>query len=152
MKWTGIKSEYVRRKAFCVLDSFDSIEEAQRHLSLVCDELNSEIGSISTAEKLTKLKADLLSLKPFPGDIGCFERLTYTVYKWSTITYENNHYSVPDKFVGEKIDIKVYSEKIVIMDGREKLGTHERFSRRKSCAESLLSRSRQCCTQTMIHR
>ena len=129
--------EYVRRKAFCVLDSFDSIEEAQHHLSLVCDELNSEIGSISTAEKLTKLKADLLSLKPFPGDIGCFERLTYTVDKWSTITYENNHYSVPDKFVGEKIDIKVYSEKIVIMDGREKVGTHERFYQ-KGCWSVLL--------------
>ena len=129
--------EYVRRKAFCVNDSFDTIEEAQAHLSLVCKDLNSEIGSISTAEKVTKLKADLMSLKPFPGDIGCFERLTYTVDKWSTITYENNRYSVPDKFVGEKIDIKVYSEKIVIMDGRKRVGTHERFYQ-KGCWSVLI--------------
>ena len=39
----------------------------------------------------------------------CAEAVNYTP--------ENVHYSVPDSLVGEKVHVKVYSEKIVILYG-----------------------------------
>lgn len=36
-------------------------------------QVNNEQGSLSTAEKTSRLEADLSSLKPFPGNLGCFE-------------------------------------------------------------------------------
>lgn len=46
---------------------------------------------------------ELKALHPKIGDMGCFERLEREVYKWSTITFENNHYSVPDSLVGKRV-------------------------------------------------
>ena len=103
--------EYVRRKAFCLTDHFGDIHSAQEHLNRVCMQVNNEQGSLSTAEKTSRLEADLSSLKPFPGNLGCFEVYEYIVDKWSTISMKNVHYSVPDSLVGEKVHVKVYSEK-----------------------------------------
>ncbi len=37
---------------------------------------------------------------------------------------KNVHYSVPDSLVGEKVHVKVASEKIVILHGKEKVASH----------------------------
>ena len=118
--------EYVRRKAFCLTDHFNDIRSAQEHLNRMCTQVNNEQGSLSTAEKSSRLEADLLSLKPFPGNLGCFEVNEYIVDKWSTVSMKNVHYSVPDSLVGEKVHVKVYSEKIVILYGKEKVASHQR--------------------------
>ena len=78
--------EYVRRKAFCLTDHFGDIHSAQEHLNRVCMQVNNEQGSLSTAEKTSRLEADLSSPKPFPGNLGCFEVYEYIVDKWSTIS------------------------------------------------------------------
>ncbi len=62
----GASVEYVRRKAFCLTDHFGDIHSAQEHLNRVCMQVNNEQGSLSTAEKTSRLEADLSSLKPFP--------------------------------------------------------------------------------------
>lgn len=121
--------EYVRRKAFCLTDHFGDIRSAQDHLSRTCRQINGESGSLSTADKSSRLEADLASLKPFPGNLGCFEAHEYTVDKWSTISMKNVHYSVPDRFVGEKVQVKIYSEKIVVLHGKEKVAAHQRSYR-----------------------
>lgn len=118
--------EYVRRKAFCLTDHFSDIRSAQEHLTRICLQVNKEQGSLSIAEKSLRLEADLSSLKPFPGNLGCFEVNEYIVDKWSTISMKNVHYSVPDSLVGEKVNVKVYSEKIVILYGKEKVASHQR--------------------------
>ena len=61
--------EYVRRKAFCLTDHFGDIHSAQEHLNRVCMQVNNEQGSLSTAEKTSRLEADLSALKPFPGNL-----------------------------------------------------------------------------------
>ena len=91
--------------------------------------LNNEQGSLSTAEKTSRLQADILSLKPFPGNLGCFEVCEYTVDKWSTVSMKNIHYSVPDSLVGEKVQVKIYSEKIVILHNKLKVASHQRSYR-----------------------
>ena len=41
----------------------------------------------------------------------------------------DRHYSVPDRLVGREVPIKMYSERIVVLDGRDKVATHVRSRR-----------------------
>ncbi|WP_408636475.1 IS21 family transposase [Phocaeicola paurosaccharolyticus] len=118
--------EFVRRKAFCITDCFEDIQPAQDHLAKTCDCINKESGSLYTSQKTSRLEADLSSLRNFPGNMGCFEVSEYVVDKWATISLKNVHYSVPDNLVGEKLLVKIYSEKVVILNGREKVASHQR--------------------------
>lgn len=118
--------EYVRRRAFSLYDTFSSIEEAQHHLCAICLKLNQEEASLSTADKVDRLAADVAALIPIKGDMGCFLMQEYSVDKWSTITLKNSHYSVPDSLVGKKVMAKLYSEKVVIFHEGKKVARHER--------------------------
>lgn len=110
--------EVVRRKAFSLKNTFDSTEDANRHLQIICEQLNDKHRD--------KAKADLESLQPHANKIGCFEVASYKVDKWSTICMSGTHYSVPDIYVGKSVNVKIYSEKIVIFDGESKIAAHER--------------------------
>lgn len=119
--------EYVRRKAFSVLLRFDSLEDAQTQLSTTCSRINTEEGSSSTVGKRAKLEAELGALQPCYNEMGCFEVDTYKVDKWSTICMKASHYSVPDTLVGKLVDVKIYSEKLVILYNNQKVAVHERI-------------------------
>lgn len=121
--------EFIRRKAFCITDHFKDIQSAQDYLAKTCECINKESGSLYTSQKESRMEADLSSLNPFPGNMGCFEVSEYTVDKWATISLKNVHYSVPDNLVGEKLLVKIYSEKIVILNGKEKVASHQRSYR-----------------------
>lgn len=122
--------EYIRRRAFSFEVRFDSLEAARRHLSAVCDRINSEASNMSADEKRSRIRADIAALRPLAhGDIGCFEQRLYRVGKYSTITVEGVHYSVPDRFVGSQVAVKLYSERIVVLSGRDKAASHARSRR-----------------------
>lgn len=61
--------------------------------------------------------------------MGCFENVELTVDKWSTVCLKHVHYSVPDSLAGRTLRVKVYSEKVVVMDGKEKVAAHQRSYR-----------------------
>lgn len=113
--------EFVRRKAFCHTDRFKDVFSAQKHLSAVCNRMNNVDTSSSTMGKNLQVDADLASLQGLPGHLGYFEMAEYTVDKWTTIHMKHVHYSVPDTLVGEKVRVKIYSEKIVILHGKDSL-------------------------------
>ncbi len=108
----------IRRNAFAFKDSFDSIAEANEYLSKVCDRLNNK--------RLESFRADVESLTPNTHTIGCFEMSAYKVDKWSTVCHKAVHYSVPDHLVGKMVDVKIYSEKLVIFYEGEKITSHIR--------------------------
>ncbi len=113
--------EVLRRKAFSLSNEFESLAEANIHLSNICDRLNDY--------RRESVEADLEALQPHVNKIGCFEMACYKVDKWSTICMSNVHYSVPDVYVGKTLAVKIYSEKIVIFDGENKVAAHERSYR-----------------------
>lgn len=122
--------EYIRRRAFSFDVRFDSLEAAQAHLSAVCDRINAEASNMSADEKRSRTQADIAALRPLDhGDIGCFEQRLYRVGKYSTITVEGVHYSVPDRLVGSQVAVKLYSERIVVMSGRDRGAAHARSRR-----------------------
>ena len=122
--------EYIRRRAFSFDVRFDSLEAAQTHLSAVCNRINTEASNMSADEKRSRTQADIAALRPLDhGDIGCFEQRLYRVGKYSTITVEGVHYSVPDRLVGSQVAVKLYSERIVVLSGRDKVASHARSRR-----------------------
>ena len=89
--------------------------------------MNGEVGSVSTQNKIFKLREDLDALMPYPGEMGCFELVECNVDKLSTVVYKYNHYSVPDHLNGQSVLVKIYSEKLVIYDNsHKKVAEHER--------------------------
>lgn len=119
--------EYVRRKAFCVNLRFNTLEDAQEQLMTTCERMNKEVGSPSTSDKQVSLAADLAALTYCSNEMGCFEWETFKVDKWSTICKKGSHYSVPDTLVGKMVEVKVYSEKLVVVYNKEKQAVHERI-------------------------
>jgi hypothetical protein len=109
--------EYVRRKAFCIPKSFALLSEAQEYLSDVCHKMDAEVafGCGDVREKQFNVNADIYALLSKPGDIGCYEMEPYTVDKWSTVCINGSHYSVPDKLVGKTVDVKKYSDFLILM-------------------------------------
>ncbi len=119
--------DFVRGRAFTTHVDFDTIEDAQKWLTSICQQLNCEVASASTAEKEDKIMEDLSNLQDYPGEIGCFELAEYKADKQATICIKNNHYSVPETMAGEMVLVKTYSEKIVILDPQHKVvGQHIR--------------------------
>ena len=74
--------EYVRRKSFNLKLHFDNIEDAQKQLSLACEKLNTQTGSVYTTDKAETLQADLAALTPCINGMDCFEVADYKVSKW----------------------------------------------------------------------
>jgi len=111
--------EFVRRQAFCQLDNFESIAQAQAFLCATCEKLNAQSHSPSTRDIQERFAKDLAALIPKKDDMGCFEIKELQVDKWSTVSLGNVHFSVPDKYVGQTLSVKNFSNQIqVIAQGR----------------------------------
>lgn len=109
--------DYVRGRAFTTCVDFPSIEEAQVWLSRTCAQMNTESGSVATADKAGQLAEDFAALKPYPGEFGCFELAEYKADKQATVSIKGNRYSVPDSLAGKSVIVQLYSEKVVLFDG-----------------------------------
>lgn len=107
--------EYLRRKAFSIVDEFDSIEEANDHLLRVCDELNDVpqkgLDNHSANDILKIERGYLLPLPPVRFECGTIT--DSRVDKYSTISIDTCRYSVPEKYVGKMITTKIYPEKLI---------------------------------------
>lgn len=115
---------HVRQRAFSIQMRFATIEEAQMWLDKICDQLNAEDESIMGKQE--RIREELCSLQPCPGKIGCFESSEYSVDKYSTVKIANVRYSVPDIYVGKRLTVKLYSEKITVYDAGKKVAAHQR--------------------------
>ena len=120
--------EYIRRKAFAHRDTFASLEEAQAYLTEIIMKLNSRMHykkrqthhELMLEERKTRqVSADII---PFDAS----ELFEFRVDKYSTITYRQNRYSVPEGHVGEWVKVKASAEKILIFSENACIATHKR--------------------------
>lgn len=117
--------EYVRRKAFAFRDRFDSLEEANDYLQRICDKLNLKTQSYNdgkSALEILELEREYMLPKMPVFDAARIEEPR--VDKYSTITINTCHYSVPDKYVGKMLLVKIYSSKIFCYYDCEKIAEH----------------------------
>ena len=119
--------EFVRRKAFCRTDSFDSIQEANLWLQKTCNRLNACFDRYTRGKRPMDLLAkERPYLAPAPPPFDCAVMEQSKADKYSVITFMSNRYSVPDYLVGKIIDIKVYPERLVCYYENQKVCEHER--------------------------
>ena len=107
-------------------DCFDSLEEANNHLLKKCLELNAEALSDGRVPKDTfeEERPFLMTLMP---RMSCFIKCTgIRVNKYSTVTVNKVHYSVPDTYVGKKLDARIYTGRVEIYDNGKLIAKHER--------------------------
>ena len=107
-------------------DCFETLEAANEHLLKKCMEKNASPLSDNRIpdECFIEEKANLM---PLPPKMPCFiKRVNLKVDKFSTVTANRVHYSVPDKYVGKRLDARIYTGFVEIYDGSEKVARHER--------------------------
>jgi len=116
--------EVLRRKAFSIRDSFESIEEANTYLLETCNRLNAQ------DEIRDKFIEEKNSLAPLISNMACFEARMYKVDKLSTFCLNSSHYSVPSKYINCSVWVKKFSESIVAYDttgaSKIEIAKHER--------------------------
>ena len=117
--------EFVRRKAFCDIDEFDTLDAAQSHLLATCDHLNALPGSTKKVP-LDDLQQERSSLWAYPGAMECFLTHELKVDKYATVCFGTNHYSVPDMFCGRMVDVKVYSNELKVYYAHGLICSHDR--------------------------
>ncbi len=117
--------EFVRRKAFCHTDAFDTLDAAQSHLSSTCNHLNELPGSTGKVP-LKGLQQERSSLWNYSGPMECFLTHELKVDKYATICFGTNHYSVPDELCARMVDVKVYSNELKIYYAHGLICSHDR--------------------------
>ena len=118
--------EYIRRKAFCDCNSFDTLEEANTYLENMCDQLNNKNQTLKgkTANELFEEEKQYLGEYLPKFDAAITNELK--VDKYSCLTIEQNHYSVPDQYVGKIIFVKIFTSQIICYYNNEKIAIHNR--------------------------
>ncbi|RKL65074.1 hypothetical protein CR203_22670 [Salipaludibacillus neizhouensis] len=119
--------EFIRRKAFSSQHSFSSLEEAQTHLLHTLIKLNERHHHEHKEKhidllKLEKRKAKQVTMMPFDSA----ELIECRIDKYSTVVINQNHYSVPEGYVGTYIKTKVGAETIKLFIKGDLVAKHRR--------------------------
>lgn len=117
--------EYLRRKIFSKRDSFASFAEARAYFKQELLNLNAKPrkDKESAYEMLQKEKNFLLILPPRYDIARIMEA---RVDRYSTVSIDHNHYTVPDHLVGEFVLVKIYPDQIFCYHHQEKIASHPR--------------------------
>ena len=119
--------EYVRRKAFAARDDFDSFEAASEHLIQTCSRLNQlpVTGKKQSIQEVFEQELQHMRASPPPFDTA--ELRSLRVDKFSCVKVDTNWYSVPEGFVGHRINAKIYPNQVLIYNpDNQHIATHER--------------------------
>ncbi len=119
--------EYVRRKAFCIRDEFAHLDEANSHLHTVCTPLKSlpqaEADGQSAQSILERERAYLLPVGP---RFECGELRELRADSYSTVHVDTCRYSVPEEYVGRRLQVRVYPDRIVCYADGQRVCRHRR--------------------------
>ena len=108
--------EIIRKEAFSKKVTFKNIEEARHHLSDCLMELNAK----------SRLHEEKQHLSPALPRFELAEYQLATVDKYSCISFQGNHYSVPEYLVGKKVSMKIYHEELMIYANQTFVCTHKK--------------------------
>ena len=113
--------KFVRKYVFSVRDEFGSLEEVQSYLSAGCAKLNAQSNSPATADIISLAQEDFDAMRPWTDDIACFQMVEREVINYATISVDRANYSVPDSFTLGTVRVRIYTNKIEILDADGKV-------------------------------
>ncbi|GAA3379758.1 IS21 family transposase [Streptomyces sannanensis] len=112
-------------------------------------ELNERLAAIDLAEDARHVhgrptsigfdfEAERELLRPLPADgYDCGIDLTPVVQRNGRITVRQSYYSVPAKFIGAKVRVKLRANELLVFDGRKIVARHPRLTRRYTAHDIL---------------
>ena len=118
--------DFIRRKAFSAVYSFQNLEEAGSHLVSVLEKLNNRPHH---EHKISHHKLLVQEANQTKSVITPFDPADMTearVTKYSTIVFKQNNYSVPEGHVGKYIKVKAGAKKIKLFVEGKLVAVHER--------------------------
>lgn len=118
--------EVIRRKAFCDRDTFDTLEEARKHLAAIFDSVNDIPCPQRGKSPRQLLEEERSMLWKNPGTMECYLVECLKVDKYSTFSFGTNRYSVPDYLVGRMVEVKVYANQLKAYYNNLPVCRHER--------------------------
>ena len=129
--------QFLRRQLFTPKLAFDDLESLNAWLHLQCDALGSrrhpERHDHTVDAIFAEEKADLRPLgRAFDG----YVEKTVRVRSTCLVQYDSNRYSVPARFAGQRVSLRTYAGRIVVVAGRDVIAEHNRrFTRNISYFE-----------------
>jgi transposase len=125
--------EYVRRKAFSRRDEFADLDEANVYLLDVCSRLNTtpQTGLAGqTAEAM--LAEERPYLLPVGPRFECGELREVCVDAYSTINVDTCRYSVPEQYVGQRLQVRVSPDQVIgYVDGQRVCRHRRRYGKQE---------------------
>lgn len=118
--------DFIRRKAFSSVYSFQSLNEASMHLETTLEKLNKRTHHEHKVSHHELLGQEAVQSRPAISSFDPADMIEVRVDKYSTIVFKQNHYSVPEGHVGKYIKAKVGAKKIKLFVEGELVATHER--------------------------
>jgi hypothetical protein len=119
--------EIIRRKAFSKDLKFDSLATANEHLIDILKEINAKCPNGKDKSAVEIFDEEKINLLP---NMPLYETATLQevrVSKYSTIMIDSCYYSVPDNYVDRLLRCKIYTNKLLIFDGEEKVAEHDKM-------------------------
>lgn len=111
--------EYVRRKAFSSKISFNRLKEAEEHLVNVLAKTNNRPHHEHRVPRTELMEKEKAMSKPSVAPFDVADLVEVRVDKYSTVVIRQNHYSVPEGYVGKYIKAKVGAKEIkLFIDGK----------------------------------
>jgi hypothetical protein len=118
--------EFIRRRVFARKIDFTDIAHCNTYLLAELDKLNAK----PIATKDCSIKDLMQEERPYMHGVvhsmECAQLQTLKVDKWSTIYLNTNHYSIPEELVGERVDVKIYANKLQIIYKQQLTCEHHR--------------------------
>jgi len=120
--------EFVRRKSFAKNHCFENLEQANKQLEKTCAKINENFikgQAMNIQQNFQNEIKTMISAPISPYDTG--EVKSLRVDKFSCVTIDTNQYSVPEGHVGQMLNVKIYSRKIIVYNtDNQSIATHIR--------------------------
>jgi transposase len=119
---------YIRRNVFGERIAFDSLQEAQNWLKEKLTLLNSKSVHRRDLIPIEGLKAERKQMRVLPSlQYSNYLTSNSRISKYSLLKFETNYYSVPDDYPSNKITLKVFVDRIDLVDGNNVIASHSRL-------------------------
>ena len=106
--------EFVRRRVFARKIDFNDIAQCNTYLLTEVEKLNAKPIATKDCSITDLMQEERPYMHRVVYPMECSQLQTQKVDKWSTIYLNTNHYSVPEELVGERVDVKIYANKLQI--------------------------------------
>jgi transposase len=106
--------EFIRRRVFARKIDFNDIAHCNTYLLTEVEKLNAKPIPTKDCSVKDLMQEEYPYMHRVAYPMECSQLQTLKVDKWSTIYLNTNHYSVPEELVGERVDVKIYANKLQI--------------------------------------